>query len=99
MDKINSFLPLKPGYAGPPEMNLRATLKEKILEDCTLVWVLSPAKYVKQAVRNVKTYLMKNLDARYALPKRAENPYPCDNALKDSVFLLLLSSMAMYYIS
>jgi hypothetical protein len=46
MDKINSFLPLKPDSVGPPEMCLSAKLKKKTFEDNTTAWRLSPAKYV-----------------------------------------------------
>eukprot|EP00804_Cyclotella_cryptica_P005999 CCRYP_000236-RA/>CCRYP_000236-RA protein AED:0.43 eAED:0.43 QI:0/0/0/1/0/0/2/0/126 len=65
MDKINSFLPLKPGSVGPPEMYLGAKLRKKTFEDYTMAWGLSPAKYVQQAVRNVETYLKTNLEGRY----------------------------------
>jgi len=82
MDKINSFLPLKPDSVSPPEMYLNAKLKKKTFEDGTTAWRLSPAKYVQQAVRNVKTYLKTNLDGRYSLPKRGDNPFPVDYAPK-----------------
>ena len=78
MDKINSFLPLKPDSVGPPEMYLGAKLKKKKFQDGTSAWGLSPSKYIKQAVRNVETYLKNNLDGRYKLPKRGENPFPVD---------------------
>jgi hypothetical protein len=35
MDKINSFLPLKPDLVGPPEMYLGAKLKRKTFDDHT----------------------------------------------------------------
>jgi hypothetical protein len=69
MDKINSFLPLKPDLAGLPEMYLGAKLKRKIFDDGTSAWGLSPTKYVQQAVRNVKTYFKNNLEGRLSLPK------------------------------
>eukprot|EP00804_Cyclotella_cryptica_P004576 CCRYP_006919-RA/>CCRYP_006919-RA protein AED:0.41 eAED:0.41 QI:0/-1/0/1/-1/1/1/0/81 len=78
MDKINSFLPLKPDSVGPPEMYLGTKLRKKTFEDGTVAWGLSPAKYVQQAVQNVKTYLKSNLEGRYTLPKRGENPFPVD---------------------
>ncbi|KAL7475001.1 hypothetical protein ACHAW6_000937 [Cyclotella cf. meneghiniana] len=36
MDKIDSFLPLKPESIGPPEMYLAAKLKKKTFEDGTV---------------------------------------------------------------
>eukprot|EP00804_Cyclotella_cryptica_P020326 CCRYP_014066-RA/>CCRYP_014066-RA protein AED:0.16 eAED:0.16 QI:0/0/0/1/1/1/3/0/747 len=51
MDRINSFLPLKPDSVGPPEMYLGAKLKRKTFEDGTTAWGLSPAKTVFLAGR------------------------------------------------
>ena len=78
MDKINSFLSLKPDSVGPPEMYLGAKLKKKTFEDGTSAWGLLPSKYVKKAVRNVKSYLKNNLDGRYKLRKRGESLFPVD---------------------
>eukprot|EP00804_Cyclotella_cryptica_P020242 CCRYP_010924-RA/>CCRYP_010924-RA protein AED:0.27 eAED:0.27 QI:0/0/0/1/1/1/2/0/495 len=97
MDKINSFLPLKLDSVGLPEMYLGAKLRKKTFEDGTTVWGLSPAKYVQQAVRNVKTYLKSNLEGRYSLPKRGENPFPVDYAPEEDVTPLLEPEVATYY--
>jgi hypothetical protein len=60
MDRINSFLPLKPDSVGLPEIYLGAKLKKKTFADGTTAWGLSPAKYVQQAVKNVEFFLKKN---------------------------------------
>ena len=54
-------------------------------------------KYVQQAVRNVKTFLKNNLNGRYALPKRAKNPFPCDYVPNEDVSLLLEPDVAKLY--
>ena len=69
MDRINSFLPLKPDSVGPPEIYLGAKLKKKTFADGTAAWGLSAAKYVQQAVKNIETFLKKNHIGMYALPK------------------------------
>eukprot|EP00804_Cyclotella_cryptica_P024735 CCRYP_001712-RD/>CCRYP_001712-RD protein AED:0.26 eAED:0.27 QI:0/-1/0/1/-1/0/1/0/353 len=97
MDKINSFLPLKPASVGPPEMYLGTKLRKKTFEDGTTTWGLSPAKYVQQAVRNVETYLKTNLEGRYSLPKRGENPFPVDYAPEESVTPLLEPEVVTFY--
>ena len=97
MDKIDSFLPIKSGSIDPPEINLGAKLKKKTFEDGTVEWGLSPLKYVQQAVRNVKTFLKNNLDGRYSLPKRVDNPFPCDYAPDEDVSLLLEPDEAKLY--
>ena len=53
MDKIDSFLPLKPELIGPPEIYLGGKVKKKTFEDGNVAWKLSLSKYVQQAVRNV----------------------------------------------
>eukprot|EP00804_Cyclotella_cryptica_P001676 CCRYP_009051-RA/>CCRYP_009051-RA protein AED:0.08 eAED:0.08 QI:0/0/0/1/0.5/0.6/5/0/841 len=97
MDRINSFLPLKPDSVGPPEMYLGAKLKRKTSEDGTTAWGLSPAKYVQQAVKNVETFLKNNLKGRFSLPKRGDNPFPCDYAPEEDVTQLLEPGVATYY--
>eukprot|EP00804_Cyclotella_cryptica_P027808 CCRYP_009227-RA/>CCRYP_009227-RA protein AED:0.45 eAED:0.45 QI:0/-1/0/1/-1/1/1/0/98 len=81
MDRINSFLPLKPDSVGPPEDVSRAKLKRKTFEGGTTAWGLSPTKYVQQAVKNVETFLKNNLEGRFSLPS-GDNPFPCDYAPK-----------------
>eukprot|EP00804_Cyclotella_cryptica_P008800 CCRYP_015637-RA/>CCRYP_015637-RA protein AED:0.26 eAED:0.26 QI:0/-1/0/1/-1/1/1/0/227 len=97
MDKINSFLPLKPNSVGLPEMYLGGKLKRKTFEDGTMAWGLSPAKYVQQAVKNVKTFLKTNLEGRSSLPKQGVNPFPCDYAPEEDVTPLLEHGVATYH--
>jgi hypothetical protein len=98
MDKISSFLPLKPDLVSPPEMYLGTKLKKKTFEDGTSAWELSPSKYIQQAVRNVETYLKTNLEGRYKLPKRGENPFPVNYAPKEDVTPFLEPEVATYYL-
>eukprot|EP00804_Cyclotella_cryptica_P031327 CCRYP_011128-RA/>CCRYP_011128-RA protein AED:0.39 eAED:0.39 QI:0/-1/0/1/-1/1/1/0/181 len=97
MDKINSFLPLKPDSVGPPEMYLGAKLKRKTFEDGTTAWGLLPTKYVQQAVKNVKIFLKNNLKGRFSLPKQGNSLFPCDYAPKEDVTPLLKPGVATYY--
>ena len=96
MDKINSFLPLKPDLVGAPEMFVGAKLKKKTFKDGTTAWGLSPAKYVQQAVRNVETYLKNNLDGWYSLPKWGDNPFPVNYAPEEDVTPLMEPVVATY---
>ena len=96
MDRINSFLPLKPDSLGPPEMYLGAKLKKTTFKDQTLAWGLSWAKYVQQAVTNVKISLSKNLSGRFAITKRSANPFPYDYAPDEDVLPLLEPSVAKF---
>ncbi|KAL3786440.1 hypothetical protein HJC23_011021 [Cyclotella cryptica] len=86
-----------PDSVGPPEMYLGAKLRKRTFKDGTTAWGLSPAKYVQQAARNVKTYLKSNLEGRYSLPKRGENPFPADYAPEEDVTPLVEPEVATYY--
>ena len=97
MDKINSFLPLKPDSVGPPEMYLGAKLKWEIFDNDASALGLSTDKYVQQAGRNVETYLKNNLKGRFSLPKQGNNQFPCDCALKEDVTPLLEPPVATYF--
>eukprot|EP00804_Cyclotella_cryptica_P026575 CCRYP_014011-RA/>CCRYP_014011-RA protein AED:0.14 eAED:0.14 QI:0/0/0/1/0/0.25/4/0/793 len=88
VDKINSFLPLKPDLVGPAEMYLGAKLRKKTFEEGTTAWGLSPTKCVHQN---------SNLEGRYSLPKRGENPFPVDYAPEEDVTPLLEPRVATYY--
>ncbi len=97
MDMIVSFLPLKSDSICPPEIYLGAKLIKKTFEDGTAEWGPSPSKYVQQAFRNVKTFLKNNLDGKYSLPKKANNPFQCDYVPNEDVSLLLEPYVAKIY--
>ena len=42
------------------------------------VKLLSPSKYVAQAVKNCEQHLIEKLNNSYRLPTKAENPFPMD---------------------
>eukprot|EP00804_Cyclotella_cryptica_P025701 CCRYP_002900-RA/>CCRYP_002900-RA protein AED:0.28 eAED:0.28 QI:0/0/0/1/1/1/2/0/294 len=54
IDKINSFLPLKPDLVGPPEMYLDAKLKRKTFEDGTMAWGLPPRSMFNKLLRMLR---------------------------------------------
>eukprot|EP00804_Cyclotella_cryptica_P014227 CCRYP_005637-RA/>CCRYP_005637-RA protein AED:0.45 eAED:0.45 QI:0/0/0/1/0/0/2/0/93 len=93
MNKINSFLPLKPDSVGPPNMYLGAKPRKRTFKDGTMAWGLLPIN-----CSNVKTYLKCNLEGRYSLPKRGENPFPVDYAPEEDVTPLLEPEVATYYV-
>ncbi|KAL7474882.1 hypothetical protein ACHAW6_000828 [Cyclotella cf. meneghiniana] len=97
MEKIDSFLPLKPHSIGPAEMYLGAKLNKKTFEDSTVAWGQSPLKCVQQTGKNVETFSKNNLDGRYILPKRAETPFPFDYTPKKDVSPLLEPYVAKFY--
>jgi hypothetical protein len=43
-----------------------------------MAWGHSPSKYVVQAVKNCQLHLTENLNGKYLIPARADNPFPVD---------------------
>ena len=58
---------------------------------------LSPSKHAQQAAKNLKTFLKNNLDGRCSLPKRSNNPFPCDYIPNKDVSPLLEQYVAKFY--
>jgi len=78
LNRINDYMPLKPGSVGDPDIYLGAKLRRTRLENNVFAWSLSPSKYVEQAVKNCRQHLKDKLNARYQIPARADNPFPVD---------------------
>ena len=66
--------PLKLGF-GNPDMYLGAKMHKTRLHNGVCAWAMSPAKYVKEAVRNCMEHLLSNYGGVYRMPKKAENPF------------------------
>eukprot|EP00956_Cyclotella_meneghiniana_P027178 scaffold60433_cov44-Cyclotella_meneghiniana.AAC.4 len=97
MDQVNEHLPLKPDSIGPPKFYLGAKLSKVEYEgDGSHAWALSPTKYVREAVKNVETYLQDKLQDYY-LVKDAPNPFPVDYSPDDDVSPTLEPEVANYY--
>ena len=78
LNRINDYMPLKPGSVGDPDIYLGAKLRKTRLDNNVLAWSLSPSKYVKQAVKNCQQHLKDKLNAKYQVPVMADNPFPVD---------------------
>lgn len=96
MDKVNAHLPLKPDSVGPPKFYLGAKLSKMEFPDKSHAWALSPTKYIREAVKNVETYLQENLQ-EYYLVKEAANPFPVEYSPDDDVSPELDPGPANYY--
>ena len=75
LGKINDYLPLKPNSVSDPDIYLGTKLKQTRLDNGIWAWVLSPSKYVNQAVKNCEDHLRENHGGKYTLPRKAENPF------------------------
>ena len=58
---------------------------------------MSQSKYVQEAVRICKVYVVKHLSKHYRLPKRVENPFAIGNCQKLDVSLVLEPDETSYF--
>ena len=69
LNKLNGYMPLKPGSVGSPYMYLGTKLKHMQLHNGA--WSMSPSKCVYKSVRICKEYVEKHLSKGYKLPKHS----------------------------
>ena len=74
LNELNDNVPLKPGSVGSPNMYLGTKLKCMQLHNGIWAWSMSPSKYIQEAIRICKEYIIKQVSKGYKLPKRADNP-------------------------
>lgn len=74
LSKIDYYFKMKKGSIGDPDIYLGSRLKVVRLPNGVDAWMMSPTKYVAEAVKNVEHYLRENYDAK--LPKRVSGPLP-----------------------
>jgi hypothetical protein len=72
--EIDKYFPMKKGSIGDPDIYLGTKLRRVEMANGVEAWSMSPAKYVRDAVRNVEKYLLKNGGRR--LPNRCTAPWP-----------------------
>ena len=73
LTELENYFAMKKGSIGDPDIYLGAKLRAMELNNGVKAWSMSPAKYVKEAVENVKEYLDKHFHGR-KLAKRATAP-------------------------
>jgi hypothetical protein len=61
---------------GDPDIYLGSKLRKVVLPNQVEAWMMSPAKYINEAVKNVERHLEKEYCAK--LPKRVSGPFPTD---------------------
>ena len=69
--EINKYFPMKPKSIGPPKIYLGAKISKVQLPNGVVAYAMSMSQYVKEAVRNVESHLMKR---NLSLLKKASTP-------------------------
>ena len=96
LTELDNYFAMKKGSIGDPDIYLGAKLRAVELNNGVKAWSMSPAKYVKEAVENVKEYLDKHFHGR-KLAKWATAPWPPDYSAELDATPELSPDMALYY--
>jgi hypothetical protein len=97
LNLINEYMPLKPSLVGDPDIYLGAKLKMTQLDNGIWTWVISPSKYVAQAVKICAKNLTDKLNNHFCLPQRADNPFPYDYCPELDLSEPLVSECSSFY--
>ena len=97
LNKLNGYVPLKPGSVRIPMMYLCTKLKYMQLHNHIWAKSMHPSKNVQEAVRICEEYIAKHLSKGYILLRRAENPFICGYCLELNMSPVLGHHEASYY--
>jgi hypothetical protein len=76
LQEIDFYFKMKEVSMGDPDLYLGAKVRQVVMPNGVLSWMLSPAKYIKEAVKNVEQHITKRYGRQ--LPKKAPAPFPRD---------------------
>ena len=93
---LDNYFQMKQGSIRDPDIYLGAKLRQVILSNGVKCWGMSSAKYVQEAVCNVKDYITKNLDG-LKLKKKAKFAWPSNYMVEDDESAELPSKLVTYY--
>lgn len=101
-DEIGKYFKFKEASIGPPDIYLGGELRKVKLQNGANAWSFSSAKYVREAVSNVKSYIsekenMKGMSEATTLPRRATLPFTNDYRPEVDVTNELSAEKAAYY--
>ena len=75
-NEIGRYFELKKESIGPPSLYLGGKLRKIQLDNGVNAWAFGCSQYVREAVKNVKSYLDKDENRKWKWPKRADTPLP-----------------------
>ena len=96
--KIDHYFTMKEDSMGDPDIYLGSKVRKIVLPNGVESWLMSPTKYVREAVKNVERYLDKEYGGR-KLPKRVGGPMPTDYRPELDVTEELKDEELSYYYS
>ena len=73
-NEIGRYFDLKEESVGEPTIYLGGRVRKVMLENGVKAWAFSSSQYVQAAVKNVETFLAKDENKRWSMPRKAETP-------------------------
>jgi hypothetical protein len=95
MKKIDYYFKMKKGSLGDPDIYLGSKLRKIVLLNGVEAWLMSPAKYVREAIKNVERYIHKEYGTK--LPKRVSGPLPTNYPPEVDVTIALKGDESSYF--
>ena len=95
--KIDYYFKMKEDSIGDPDIYLGSKLRRVTLPNSVEAWMMSPAKYVAEAVKNVERYLASEYGQKF--PKRVSGPFPTDYRPELDVTMELKGEETSYFFS
>jgi hypothetical protein len=93
--KIDYFIKIKKGSIGDLDIYLGLKICKVMMANGVEAWMISPTKYVEEAVKNVETYLQKEYGKKF--PKRVSGPLPMDYRPELVIMPELMGDEGSYY--
>jgi hypothetical protein len=72
--KIDHYCKMKNDSVGDPNIYLGSKLRKVVLSNGVHAWMISPTKYIREAINNVARHLEREYGSK--LPKRVSGPLP-----------------------
>jgi hypothetical protein len=95
MRKIDYYFKMKKESLGDPDIYLGSKLRRIVLPNGVETWLMSPTKYVREAIKNVERYILKEYGTK--LPKRVSGPMPSNYRPEMDVTIVLEGNELSYF--
>jgi hypothetical protein len=95
--KIDYYFKMKEDSIGDPDIFLGSKIRKMVLPNQVGAWMISPAKYIGEAVKTVESYLETEDGQKF--PNRVSGPFPTDYRPEVDITPELKGEEASYFYS
>jgi len=82
LEKLDKHFKLKNDSIGDPDLYLGAKFRKIVLQNEFEAWIMSLFKYVKESIKNCKSYLTDHFDSKYCCQTKPITPLPMTTSLR-----------------